>query len=388
MIKSSASFREQAAKLQPDLVAMRRELHQYPELSNEEYETTERIRSWLTEAGIRLLDLDLPTGVLAEVKGKQPGPTIMLRADIDALPVYEETDLPFVSTRPGKMHACGHDFHTSSMIGAAKLLQANADALHGTVRILFQPAEEQAVGAKAVIEAGALEGVSAIFGMHNKPELPVGTIGIRTGPLMASVDRFKINILGKGGHAGIPEAAVDPVVVSSAIVSSLQTLISRNISPHHSAVVSVCRLEAGSSWNVIPDTATLEGTVRTFQPEAREAIPGHMKRVVEHIAAGYGAEAHLEWTSMLPAVNNDPKMAEIMQLAADAQGLQVVEAIPTMGGEDFALYQEQVPGCFIWMGTSGTEQWHHPRFMLNEDALAISAALFAEAAVIALQSVE
>lgn len=383
----STSLQAQAALLQPELVSMRRELHRFPELSNEEYETTARIRTWLTEAGIRLLDLGLPTGVLAEVKGAHPGPTIMLRADIDALPVNEETGLPFASTIPGKMHACGHDFHTSSMIGAAKLLQKHTDKLHGTVRILFQPAEELAVGARAVIEAGALKGVSAVLGMHNKPELPVGTVGIRTGPLMASVDRFEITVSGKGGHAGIPEATVDPIVVSSALVSALQTLVSRNVSPHHSAVVSVCKLSAGSSWNVIPDTGALEGTVRTFQPEARQSIPEHMKRVVEHVAAGYGAEARLDWTSMLPAVNNDAGIAEIMQAAADAQGLQVVEAVSTMGGEDFALYQEQVPGCFIWMGTGGTEQWHHPRFTLNEDAISISAAYFAEAAIAALKAI-
>lgn len=387
MTTISSSFREQADASEPQLVAMRRELHQYPELSNEEYETTARIRTWLMEAGIRLLDLNLPTGVLAEVKGAHPGPVIMLRADIDALPVKEETGLPFASTIPGKMHACGHDFHTSSMIGAAKLLQDHANELHGTVRILFQPAEEQAVGAQAVIEAGALDGVSAILGMHNKPELPVGTVGIRTGPLMASVDRFEIHVVGKGGHAGIPEATVDPVVVSSAIVTALQTVISRNVSPHDTAVVSVCKLQAGSSWNVIPDTAVLEGTVRTFQPEARRNIPEHMKRTVEGIAASYGAEAKLNWIPMLPAVNNDSAMAEIMQKAAEAQGLQVVEAVPTMGGEDFALYQEQLPGCFIWMGTGGTEQWHHPRFTLNEDALSVSAAFFAEAAVQALKAI-
>jgi N-acetylcysteine deacetylase len=387
MTTISSVFKEEAKALETRLVAMRRELHEHPELSNEEFETTRRIRSWLTEVGVPMVDLHLPTGVLAEVKGAHPGPTIMLRADIDALPVHEETGLPFASTVAGKMHACGHDFHTSSMIGAAKLLQDHAQELHGTVRILFQPAEEQAVGARAVIEAGALKGVSAVFGMHNKPELPVGTVGIRTGPLMASVDRFEIEVIGKGGHAGIPEAAVDPVVVSSAIVGALQSLVSRNVSPHHNAVVSVCKLQAGSSWNVIPDTAVLEGTVRTFQAEARDRIPGLMKRVVEHVAEGYGAKVKFNWFSMLPAVNNDSAMVEIMQAAAEAQGLEIVEAISTMGGEDFALYQEQIPGCFIWMGTGGTEQWHHPRFTLNEDALAISATLFAEAAVLALKQV-
>jgi len=385
MKTKSDIFREQAASLQTKLVAMRRELHQNPELSNEEYETTARIRAWLTEAGIRMLDWSLPTGVMAEVKGKHDGPIILLRADIDALPVQEETGLPFSSTVPGKMHACGHDFHTSSMIGAAKLLQERAEELRGTVRILFQPAEELAIGARAVIEAGALEGVSAVFGMHNKPDLPVGTVGIKTGPLMASVDRFEIEVQGKGGHAGMPEAASDPIVVSSAIVAALQTLVSRNVSPKHAAVVSVCRLEAGKTWNVIPDTGYLEGTVRTFQPEARAQIPAQMRRIVESVAEGYGAKATLKWISMLPAVNNEQNTVDIMRTAAAAQGLEIVEAEPTMGGEDFALYQELVPGCFIWMGTSGTEQWHHPQFTLQEEALAISAALFAETAVEALE---
>ncbi|MFS0724144.1 amidohydrolase [Paenibacillus sp. 1P07SE] len=382
----SSLLREQSAALQERLVSMRRELHRHPELSGEEHETTARIRTWLTATGIPLRELNLPTGVLAEIQGNQPGPTILLRADIDALPVREETGLPFASEIPGRMHACGHDFHTSSMIGAAALLQQQADQLHGNVRILFQPAEETASGARTVIDAGALEGVAAVFGMHNKPELPVGTVGLKTGPLMASVDRFIIRIKGIGGHAGIPEATIDPVVVSSAIVSALQTLVSRNTSPHHAAVVSVCRLQVGSSWNVIPESGEMEGTVRTFQREARANLPEQMRRVVENVAAGFGAEAELEWIGMLPAVDNDAAAIALAGEVARSQQLQVVEAVPTMGGEDFALYQELVPGAFLWMGTGGTEQWHHPKFTLNEEALAISAALFAGIAVEALKA--
>lgn len=386
MTTLSSTLQEQSAALQDQLVSMRRELHRHPELSGEEHETTTRIRKWLTEAGIPLLELNLATGVLAEIKGGKPGPTILLRADIDALPVQEETGLPFASEVPGRMHACGHDFHTTSMIGAATLLQKQASTLAGNVRILFQPAEETASGAKTVIAVGALEGVSAVFGMHNKPELPVGTVGLRVGPLMASVDRFIVRIKGIGGHAGIPEATVDPVVVSSAIVGALQSLVSRNTSPHHAAVVSVCRLQVGSSWNVIPESGEMEGTVRTFQREARAKLPEQMRRVVENVAAGYGAEAELEWIDMLPAVNNDAAAIELADRVARSQGLQVVEAVSTMGGEDFALYQEVLPGAFLWMGTGGTEQWHHPKFTLNEDALAISAALFAEVAIEALQA--
>ena len=379
-------LKEAAREIAPRLVAIRRELHQHPELSMEEYETTRRIRGWLEEAGLKLLDLGLPTGVLAEVEGETPGPTVALRADIDALPVTEETGLPYASLVPGKMHACGHDFHTAAMIGAAMLLQQNKGTLRGRVRMIFQPAEETASGARAVIEAGALDGVDAILGMHNKPELPVGTVGIREGALMASVDRFAIRISGKGGHGAIPEAAVDPIVAASSIVTALQTVVSRNLSPLDNAVVSVCRFQAGSAWNVIPDAAELEGTVRTFQAEARKKIAERMRELAENIAAGYGASAELTWTAGLPPVNNDPAMANLMRRAAEELGLTVAEATPTTGGEDFSLYQERVPGCFIWMGSGGTESWHHPRFTVNEDALPVSAALFAHAARLALDT--
>lgn len=380
--------RLQAAQLQEKLVAMFRELHQHPELSNEEFETTRRIKTWLNEAGIRLLDMDVPTGALAEIGGHHQGPTIVLRADIDALPINELTDLPYASTVPGRMHACGHDFHTASMIGAALVLKRFESELKGRVRLLFQPAEEQADGAKTVIEAGALEGASAVFGMHNKPDLPIGTVGVRTGPLMASVDHFRIEVRGKGGHAAIPNMTIDPIVVSSAIVTALQTIVSRSISPLESAVISVGKMEAGSSWNVIPEHAHLEGTVRTFDRKIREHIPQWMKRVIEGVAAAHGAEAKLHWTAHQPAVTNDAQMAQLISSVAKAQGLEVVEAERTMAGEDFSLYQELVPGCFIWMGTNGPEQWHHPKFTVDERALSISAGLFAHTAINALAALQ
>ena len=204
--------------LQSRLVAYRRELHENPELAFEEYETTKRIRHWLEEAGTTILDYPLETGLVCEVKGEQEGPTIALRADIDALPIVEQSGVEFSSKTEGVMHACGHDFHTSSMIGATILLQSRRSELKGTVRIIFQPAEEVAQGAVYVAKQGVLEGVSAIFGMHNKPELPVGTIGIRSGSLMASVDRFELDIIGVGGHAGIPNNTIDPIVIASQIV--------------------------------------------------------------------------------------------------------------------------------------------------------------------------
>src|SRR5690606_12580105 len=369
-----------SVNLQEKLIRYRRELHMYPELSMQEFETTRRIRQWLEEAGISILDLPLKVGVVAEITGEQPGPTIALRADIDALPIKEKTDLPYSSLKEGIMHACGHDFHTAAMIGAATLLQAKKAELKGTVRIIFQPAEEISQGAIEIDKAGGLEGVTAIFGMHNKTDLPVGTVGVRDGALMASVDRFEIEITGVGGHAGIPNNAIDPIVIASQIVTALQSIISRNVDPFHNAVISVTRIQSGTTWNVIPEKAVLEGTVRTFQDEARELIPTLMKRTAEGIAQSFGAEAKFHWYPYMPVVDNDSSLRDIITETAVEQGLQVVEAVPSPAGEDFAYYQTKIPGYFIWMGVDGPYEWHHPKFVLNEDALIIAAEYFARLA--------
>ncbi|MCY8505034.1 M20 peptidase aminoacylase family protein [Bacillus atrophaeus] len=371
------------------LINMRRDLHEHPELSFEEFETTKKIRRWLEEENIEILDVpQLETGVIAEIKGHADGPVIAVRADIDALPIHEQTNLPFASKTDGTMHACGHDFHTASIIGTAILLNKRKDELKGTVRFIFQPAEEIAAGARKVIEAGVLDGVSAIFGMHNKPDLQVGTIGLKEGPLMASVDRFELVIKGKGGHAGIPNNSIDPIAAAGQIVSGLQSVVSRNISSLQNAVVSITRIQGGSSWNVIPDQAEMEGTVRTFQKEAREAVPEHMKRIAEGIAAGYGAQAEFRWFPYLPSVMNDGQFLNAASEAAARLGYQTVPAEQSPGGEDFALYQEKIPGFFVWMGTNGTEEWHHPAFTLDEEALRVAARYFAELAVTVLESIE
>ncbi|WP_445430162.1 M20 peptidase aminoacylase family protein [Bacillus atrophaeus] len=371
------------------LINMRRDLHEHPELSFKEFETTKKIRRWLEEENIEILDVpQLETGVIAEIKGHADGPVIAVRADIDALPIHEQTNLPFASKTDGTMHACGHDFHTASIIGTAILLNKRKDELKGTVRFIFQPAEEIAAGARKVIEAGVLDGVSAIFGMHNKPDLPVGTIGLKEGPLMASVDRFELVIKGKGGHAGIPNNSVDPIAAAGQIVSGLQSVVSRNISSLQNAVVSITRIQGGSSWNVIPDQAEMEGTVRTFQKGAREAVPEHMKRIAEGIAAGYGAQAEFRWFPYLPSVMNDDQFLNAASEAAARLGYQTVPAEQSPGGEDFALYQEKIPGFFVWMGTNGTEEWHHPAFTLDEEALQVAARYFAELAVTVLESLE
>ncbi|USG66875.1 amidohydrolase [Brevibacillus ruminantium] len=368
------------------LVAIRRHLHEYPELSGEEFETTARIREWLAEAGIQTADYGLKTGVIAEIGGQSEGPIIALRADIDALPIQEETGLSYASRYPGKMHACGHDFHTAALLGAAFLLKERESELQGRVRLIFQPAEEKALGALQVIESGALEGVRAIFGLHNKPDLPVGTIGIKAGALMAAADGFLLEVKGLGTHAAVPEAGVDPIVAASQIVTSLQSIVSRNIGSQQQAVVSVTRFHSGTSWNVIPEKAILDGTIRTFEEGVRATARERFQQIVEGVAAAYRVQADLRWIQGPPAVRNDGRLAELARTAAENLGLRTVEPPPSPAGEDFAYYQKEVPGLFLFVGTAGLREWHHPAFDLDERALPITARCLAALAGLALGS--
>ncbi|MEC2553575.1 M20 peptidase aminoacylase family protein [Bacillus tropicus] len=364
-------------QLTETLISIRRNLHEHPELSYEEFETTKAIKNWLEEKNITIIHSNLETGVIAEISGNRNGPLIAIRADIDALPIQEETNLPYASKIHGKMHACGHDFHTAAIIGAAYLLKEKESSLSGTVRFIFQPAEESSNGACKVIEAGHLHGVQAIFGMHNKPDLPVGTIGIKDGPLMAGVDRFEIEIHGVGTHAAVPDAGVDPIVASSQIVMALQTIVSRNISSSHNAVVSVTNIHSGNTWNVIPEKATLEGTVRTFQTETREKIPALMKRIIQGVSDSLGVKTEFRFYAGPPAVHNDTSLTNLSTQVAETMNLNIISPTPSMAGEDFSFYQQEIPGSFVFMGTSGTHEWHHPAFTVDERALPISAAYFA-----------
>lgn len=374
-------------KLSEKLIKYIRELHENPELSMQEYETTKRIINWLKEENINILNLPLTVGVVAEIEGDYPGPTIALRADIDALPIIEETGLDFASKNYGVMHACGHDFHTSAILGAAIIINKNKSKIHGRVRIIFQPAEENAKGAEMIINSGALKDVKAIFGMHNKPDLTVGTIGIKAGPLMASVDRFEIDVIGVGGHAAIPERCIDPIIVASEIVSSLQTIISRNLSPFNNAIISITRFQSGNTWNVIPEKAYLEGTVRTFQKDVRKIIPDLIERNIEGVASAFGANVDFRWYPYLPGVFNDESFTKVATEAAIELGYKVELAKESTGGEDFALYQNKIPGFFIWMGVEGSREWHHPSYNLNEDALIIAAKYFSDLAIKILSEV-
>ncbi len=378
------SFDESA--LGQHLIAFRHELHRFPELSSEEFETTARIRQQLDQHQIRVLDLPLKTGLVAEI-GPVDGPLIVLRSDIDALPIEEQSDVTFRSERPGVMHACGHDFHSSAALGAAILLKQQEANLSGRVRILFQAAEETGQGAPDVIATGALQDAITIFGIHNDPSLPPGVIGSKAGPLTAAVDRFDIKIIGTGSHAAKPHQGNDPIVIAAQIVSAAQTLISRNAPSGDNAVVSITQIHSGSTWNVIPDSAWLEGTVRSFSQETRERLEQRFREIVQGIGAAFAANVEFNWHAGPPSVVNDAHWADfaLQQAAASGFEARVVEASPI--GEDFAFYQQQLPGAFMMIGTGEPYALHHPAFRINDDVLLPTSRYLANLAVAALNSV-
>lgn len=355
--------------LEQKLTGFFEELHMHPELSYEEYETTERIKRELAAAGIEILQIPLKTGVAAIVRGAKPGKTYGLRCDIDALPIEEETDLPYKSKTPGKMHACGHDFHTAAVFGAALLLQERKEELQGTVKILFQPAEESSHGAETVLETGVLSDVTAIFGLHTAAYLPVGTLGIRAGSVMAAVDRFELNITGTGCHGGHPDEGVDTILVAASVIQAFQSIVGRNLNPFHTGVVSVTRINGGNTWNVIPDKVELEGTVRSMEKDDRIFIEKRMREIAEHTAAAYGANAELLWYPGPPATVNEKAWSAFAQKVAEESGFEVVPQRNSTGGEDFAFYLEKIPGCFINVGTGVGYPNHHPKFYADEAAL-------------------
>jgi amidohydrolase len=364
--------------LEQQLITFRHRMHRFPELSNQEQETTNMIRQQLQVHHIKVLDVPLSTGLVAEIGDS--GPVVALRADIDALPIIEKSGVAFSSSKEGVMHACGHDIHTSVMLGAAILLKQREDQLHGKVRIVFQPAEEIAEGAKAVLETGVLDDATAIFGFHNDPRLPVGVVGSRHGSLTAGVDRFSIHISGHGSHAAKPHESNDAIIIASHIIQALQTIVSRNIASAENAVLSVTQIHSGNTWNVIPDTAFMEGTVRTFNKETRAFIRRRMEAVVRGIAATYEAGASIEWKLGVPSVNNDPQWTDFaLETAANAGYVtRIVE--PTSVGEDFSFYQEKLPGSFVMIGSGGPYELHDPKYQADDRMLAPAARYFAQLA--------
>ncbi|WMY76519.1 amidohydrolase [Buttiauxella selenatireducens] len=364
------------------LIDWRRELHQNPELSGQEVATTTRIRHWLETAGLRLLPYQLATGVVAEVG--QGEKVIALRADIDALPIQETSGVPFSSRHDGVMHACGHDVHSSVMLGAALLLKERESQLSGRVRLLFQPAEENFTGAKALIKAGALENVSAIFGMHNEPGLPVGTFATRGGAFYANVDRFVLRVRGKGAHAARPQEGNDAIVIASQLVIALQTIASRNIDTLDSVVVSVTRIQGGNTWNVLPESVELEGTVRTHRADIQQQVEKRISEIAAGLASAFGAQIEVEWFNGPITLNNDDKWAAFAMQAAKDAGYQTQTSELHMGGEDFAVYLQTIPGAFVSIGSNSTYGLHHSAFNPDEALIEDAARYFATLAEQAL----
>jgi len=370
--------------LEERLIEVRHTFHKHPELSKEEFKTTQTLRRLLNEAQISIIDLPLETGLVAEIIGNKEGPIIAIRADIDALPIIEETDLDYKSQIYGKMHACGHDFHASVILGAAYLLKQQQSTLCGTVRFIFQPSEETGHGAEVILESGALRDVAAIFGLHSAPGLEVGCLGTNEGPMYAAVDRFEIEIVGVGSHASSPEKGIDPIIVAANIITSLQTIVSRSVSAFDQVVVSVTHIKSGNTWNVIPTSAYIEGTVRTLKTETRALIPQKMRQIINGLADSFGATAEFKWFEGPPATNNTAKWTAIAIDVAKKQGFEIKELSQSLAGEDFAYYQEQIPGAFVNIGTGVSHSLHHPKFTVDDAALLPSANYFAQLAKCAL----
>ena len=371
--------------MRDDVLGWRRHLHRNPELSFREEETSRFVYETLESFGSSLeLSRPTPTSVMARLIGESPGRTVALRADMDALPITEENGFEFASRNPGVMHACGHDGHTAMLLGTAKILAGMRGRIRGEVRFLFQHAEEEPPGgAGEMIEAGAMEGVDAIVGIHLSSYLPVGRIGIGYGPRGAAADTFEILVNGRGGHAARPNKVVDTVAVAAQVVTNLQHIVSRTADPLDNVVLSVTRISGGTTHNVIPETVALEGTVRALQEEAREKVAGTMERVIEGVTRAHGASYSFEYRRGYgPVINAEGVTRVVEETARKVFGEAAVELTPpAMGSEDFSAFQREAPGTFLSLGARNEEKGityphHHPRFTIDEDALPIGVKMF------------
>lgn len=365
------------------LAKTRHQIHQHPEVSEEEHETTVFLKGYLKNLGIEPLNYPLKTGLIAEIGSGHP--IIALRADIDALPIKEKTGLPYASNN-GAMHACGHDFHQTSLLGAAQLLKEREAELKGTVRLIFQPAEENFQGAYQVIEAGGLDGVSAIIGYHNNPHLKPGQIGLRSGAIMAGVEQFRVDVKGVSSHAARPDLGVDTVLVTTTIINNLQQIVARTVSPFESAVLSVTHIEVGNTWNVLPAAGFFEGTIRTFEPKVREDVIARFEKVVQATADQFGAQVDITWGNSPYVTYNDQTITPLI-FENSKTFAEVIATLPSTGGEDFAAYQKEIPGVFAFVGSNGEKNapdWHHDDFLVKDEALPVAVNYYVENALFLL----
>lgn len=379
----------------PEIIALRRELHSHPEIRFEERWTSERIARFLDETGIPYRrGYAKGNGIVASVEGAK-GKTVALRADIDALEIQEQTGLPYASSIPNRMHACGHDGHTAILCGVAKILAQHRGQLPGAVRLLFQPGEEIAAGARYMVREGAVDGVDAIFALHGWPGLPLGRFGVKDGPMMASASDFTITVCGKGCHAADPGAGVDPILAAAHITAALQTIVSRELNPWDAGVVTVAQFHAGNATNIIPETAVLAGTFRSLDPAVHHTLQEAIRRIASETARAFRASADVEFASQpYPPVINDPAMTTVLRAAIAAEfGDDAVVEVPRpcMAAEDFAFYLREVPGAFVWLGLNGglAEPYpalHNPQFDFNDEAIPLAMRLLTRVAVEFLES--
>jgi amidohydrolase len=387
-LADSTSAPPTVESIRDTVIGWRRHLHQNPELSFHEERTSEFVADRLAELG---LDVTRPTqtSVLARLKGTRPGAVLAMRADIDALPIVERNTHEFVSRSPGVMHACGHDGHTAMLLGAVSVLAGRRDEIAGEVRFIFQHAEELLPGgAQELVRVGVLDGVDLVIGAHLWLGMPFGLVGVKTGPLMASADTFRITITGNGGHAAMPHRSVDSIAVAAQVITNLQHVVARNVDPLEPAVVTVARIAGGTTHNIIPGSVELEGTIRALDPAVRDSVPQLMERIISGITAAHGASYTLEVERGYAPVINDERASDLLRRAvvravgADA----LVEAVPNMGGEDFSAYQQRAPGSFFFIGARNDERGivhphHHERFDLDERALDYGTRIFVAAAL-------
>ena len=387
-------IKDESKSISDWIIKIRRELHEHPELMYEEFKTSELIRRELDKLDIPYRHPIAETGVLASI-GNGEGPCVALRADMDALPIHEETEVPFRSKNDGKMHACGHDCHVSMLLGAAKLLKDKESEINGTVKLLFQPAEEGGAGGKLMRDEGALESpdVERIFGLHVWPQMPTGQIGSREGTFLAATSFLDLTIKGVGGHAAVPHLTRDPVLTSAQVITNLQSIISREIDPLDSGVVSISAIHGGQAANVIPSEVKILGTLRSLTMEGLKTLQKRVKKISENIAEAHECEAIVEYPGNdYPPTVNDSEMWEFAKgIGIEMLGEENVSDLDAvMGGEDFAYYTEKVKGCFVVLGMNNPEidatySVHHPMFKADEDALHIGTALHA---IFALKSLE
>jgi len=384
----------QAKQIQPWIVDLRRQLHLHPELMYEEFETSKLVQQTLADLGIEYqADLAI-TGVLASL-GNGEGPCVALRADMDALPIHEQADIDFKSEIDGKMHACGHDCHTAMLLGAARLLKENEELINGTVKLIFQPAEEGGAGGEKMSEEGVLENpeVQRIYGLHVSPDLPTGMLAARAGTLMAAAGSLKIVVHGKGGHAAMPHKTIDPVTTASKIVVELQTIISRELDPLESGVISVTMMHGGEAYNVIPPKMEIQGTIRSLTLEGLYHLQARVKAVAEGIAQANQCDVDVSFpgNDYPPTLNDEQSWragrSAMEEILGDGK---VMEMPPVMGGEDFAYYTQRVPGCFAFLGVGNpdigaTYSVHHPRFKVDENALPYGSAIHVNCALKTLE---